>query len=259
MAGGVAFTLVLGPAANWASKGIQSVRSEAALAKALRVEVAALRQENELLRVENTALQRIAFRDPLTNAFTEAALREGPLAKRVADLLASGKEVYALKFDVDHLKAANELVGHISGGDVILRESAEHALMVAALRESDIVIRSSSAGDEFLVIFKADAEGAQGLAARLQELRLNSPARLNVVNTMRKRRLDGSIPERVVTEAFRNGQIPANGNIGTLSIGYTKYKPGETLEEFLTRADEALHHAKKIPGKGSVFAFDVGN
>ncbi len=260
MVGGTAFMLVLTPAANWAGKGIQTVRSQAALIKTLQTEVNALTVENEMLWTENANLQRLAFRDPLTGAFTEAAFREGPLAKKVADLLASGDDVYALKFDVDHLKAANELVGHITGGDEVLRESAEHALMVASLRQSDIVVRSSTAGDEFLVLFKSDEAGAQGLAERLQQLRINSPARQKLVTTMMRRSTDGSIPERVISEAFRgsNGQIPANGNIGTLSIGITKYKQGEGLESFLTRADEALHQAKKIPGKGSVFALDAG-
>jgi diguanylate cyclase (GGDEF)-like protein len=120
--------------------------------------------------------------------------------------------------DVDHFKAVNDTLGHLAG-DSILIQVAD--LLKGSLRKSDFPARYG--GDEFTVIAPdTNTEQSQKLAEKLRK--------------------------RVLAHDFNTGSIPV-----TISVGYTIYRPGETLDSFIRRADLALYDAKQAGRNCSCF------
>lgn len=118
-----------------------------------------------------------------------------------------------LMIDVDGFKRLNDQHGH-QLGDMALQEVA-HALSRTFLRRCDFVCRYG--GDEFAAIMRdctpdAALRQAERVCAAIRELRL---------------------PER------------ASGAQLSLSIGIARLRPGDTVEEWLSRADRALYRAKE--------------
>jgi diguanylate cyclase (GGDEF)-like protein len=119
-----------------------------------------------------------------------------------------------LLLDLDGLKQINDGFGH-GAGDSALKISAER--LQRAIRGSDQAVRLG--GDEFMVILpECKAEEVRHVLGRLEGL-----------------------------EIEHGGQkIPCR-----FSRGWTDYKPGETAQELLARADAALYADKrsvKLPG-----------
>ena len=115
--------------------------------------------------------------------------------------------------DLDHFKAVNDTHGH-AAGDAVLRAFA--ALAQAGLRDSDVFGRYG--GEEFMLIL-----GATPLAAVQPPL------------------------ERIRAELEqRDWAAVAGGLRVTVSIGVTAFHRGETLEQVLSRADDALYEAKRL-------------
>jgi diguanylate cyclase (GGDEF)-like protein len=96
-------------------------------------------------------------------------------------------------------------------GDEYLRGVAE--VIKKNVRAEDIPVRWG--GDEFLLILRADIEGAQKVA------------------------------ERILQE-IKKIRIKANGKevVGSVSIGIIKIEPDRELEELLLKVDQALYKAK---------------
>ncbi|HEU4629640.1 MAG TPA: GGDEF domain-containing protein [Gemmatimonadaceae bacterium] len=114
--------------------------------------------------------------------------------------------------DLDGFKRLNDAHGH-QAGDAALLQVAD-ALSRTFLRKCDFVSRYG--GDEFSVVMRdAPLTAARAHAERLREavaeIRLPGPARA--------------------------AQL-------TLSVGIAELSPGETLEEWVRRADRALYRAK---------------
>jgi diguanylate cyclase (GGDEF)-like protein len=115
--------------------------------------------------------------------------------------------------DLDHFKAVNDTHGH-AAGDTVLRAFA--ALAQAGLRDSDVFGRYG--GEEFMLIL-----GATPMAAVTPPL------------------------ERIRVElAQRDWVAVAEGLRVTVSIGVAAFRRGETLEQMLSRADDALYEAKRL-------------
>jgi diguanylate cyclase (GGDEF)-like protein len=116
--------------------------------------------------------------------------------------------------DLDHFKRVNDTYGHQTGDEVLV--AAVHA-MGTHMRAEDQLGRLG--GEEFLVLLPdTDADAATHMAERVRQEVAAAPTRVPV----------------------------------TVSIGLATWR-GETAEEFLNRADEALYAAKQT-GRNRVMA-----
>jgi len=177
----------------------------------------------------NESLHRLAITDELTGAYNRRYFFH--LTDQILARAKGGDHrVTMLLYDIDNFKRYNDLFGH-AVGDEILRETA--ALIKRIVRTPDIVARIG--GDEFAVLFW-DAQGPR------------SP--------------DSHPPESalVLAERFRGAvaghQFPSLGPeaVGSLTIsgGLALFgRDGNTAEELLAKADEALIAVKKS-GKNAI-------
>jgi diguanylate cyclase len=157
-------------------------------------------------------VQQLASHDELTRTLNRRALMARLEEQRSrAERFHEAFSVALL--DLDHFKAVNDTHGH-AAGDAVLRAFA--ALAQAGLRDSDVFGRYG--GEEFMLIL-----GATPLSAVQPPL------------------------ERIRTElAGREWSAVADGLRVTVSIGVAAYRRGETLEQLLSRADDALYEAKRL-------------
>ena len=158
------------------------------------------------LRASHRKLRYLADIDMLTRMPNRRYFYER--ARRA--LLEPGAPAAVMMFDVDHFKKINDLLGHASG-DEALRQVA--AAVREALRKPDLAGRLG--GDEFAVLLPATS-GADAMAVA--------------------RRIVGLLEHRQV--APRVARV-------SLSFGIVQSQPGETIEETLRRADQALYEAKR--------------
>jgi diguanylate cyclase (GGDEF)-like protein len=118
-------------------------------------------------------------------------------------------------FDIDDFKKANDTFGH-NAGDQVLRRIAE--VVSSSIRDNDIFARWG--GEEFVVLFESvDLELAVKLAERLRKAVETYPF---------------DKPEKV-----------------TISIGAVEYRKGESMSDFIDRADQKMYEAKRA-GKNQV-------
>lgn len=169
--------------------------------------VGSLRLENLLLRKRSRRSQRYALTDPLTHLFNR---RMGLLAleREVAACDRTGRSLAVLMADLDHFKQLNDSHGHLRG-DQALRATAE--VLRATMRKGDTVCRFG--GEEFVMVLPdTTAEEAALVAARL-------------FTAVQRRGEEAGLPI-------------------TISIGLTTWRPGDTVEAILHRADHALYASK---------------
>lgn len=133
------------------------------------------------------------------------------LAKSVNE---STSHLCLLIIDIDHFKKFNDKHGHIVG-DEVLKFVAKNIRKV--VRGNDFVARIG--GEEFGIILpKTPLLGAVTVAENVR----SSIARLKLEKKGQTERLETI----------------------TVSIGVAQHRPGETLEDFINRADQALYFAK---------------
>lgn len=127
-----------------------------------------------------------------------------------AKAISAGLALIAI--DLDHFKPLNDTLGH-AAGDFALREVGR--ILREGVRKTDLPVRVG--GDEFLVLLADTTEA--GARTRAEVLR----------------------------EAI--GSFPHPGNEKglriTTTMGGTLYRSGESVQDFMHRADEALYAAKR--------------
>ena len=122
-----------------------------------------------------------------------------------------------LLFDIDNFKKVNDRYGHTVGDQVLVGISNT---VSANIRDEDLFARWG--GEEFVIIFgDTGIEKAAELAERL----------------------------RIAVEA----NPCSEAGVVTISIGIAEYRQGETITDFVNRADEKMYEAKKA-GKNRVMA-----
>ena len=184
----------------------QRMASEHARASQLEAQVRAL--EGELRKLSD---------EVCTDALTQVANRRGLMqvfatesARRERDGVAAPLAVGLI--DIDNFKKLNDTLGHAAGDKALQLLSAA---VRDRLRPVDHLARFG--GEEFVVLLPATALAeAQQALTRLQ------------------RSLSASLFMHDEREVFV-----------TFSAGVTEWRPGETVEAALERADEALYEAKR--------------
>ena len=169
-----------------------------------------LRTQKTELTVALARIQDLATRDELTGLVNRRHMAE-VLQLEHQRCVRSGHVFCIAVIDLDHFKQVNDNHGHPVGDDV-LRCFAGTAL--GAIRVSDVLARWG--GEEFLMLMS----DTRGPLARLCVERLRERA-----------------------EALR---INANGQAlqVTMSAGVTEHRAGESMEDTIERADQAVYAAK---------------
>lgn len=183
-----------------------------------REELAAARQKVETYEARVHALERelrqvstLVQKDPLTFALNRRGLEEA-FAIETARASRYAAPLGFVLLDLDDFKKLNDSLGHVAGDRALVHFAS---LMQATARPTDFIARLG--GEEFALLLPAtDLDAAAAAAERLQR-------------ELAKRgfQFDG----RPWTLAF--------------SAGATQWRPGESLEEMIHRADRALYEAKR--------------
>ncbi|QOY85336.1 GGDEF domain-containing protein [Paludibaculum fermentans] len=132
---------------------------------------------------------------------------------RLAELIDSGTPLCLLMLDFNRFKLINDIHGHLAG-DELLRAFA--ARLRNHLRQDDIAARWG--GDEFVIALPCAITDAMARTRLLQQ------------------NLSGEYSIRLSGKSLRI-QL-------TVSIGIAEYRPGETVNQLMTRADESLYTHK---------------
>ena len=176
-----------------------------------------LTQRVDQLQQEVERVTRNAERDFLTKSFNrqyimDALIREKARADR------TGRSFSVAIFDLDRFKSLNDEHGHLVG-DRVLAAFAQRARR--ALRSMDAInptrfrrALGRLGGEEFIAVLPGtEVGGALRCAERVRDSIAREPV---------------------------DGQLSI-----TVSAGVAEYRRGETVAEFLTRADQALYAAKR--------------
>lgn len=163
---------------------------------------------------------KMAYTDPLTQTNNRASFDDS--VKREMSLAVRGnKSLSVLFLDIDYFKSINDQYGHACG-DVTLTAVAKW--IKENLRSSDMVFRFG--GEEFVVLLSdTDIDGAKLLAERIRT----------------------SIEQH--TLAYDMNAIKV-----TASLGVSSLCNEDTLESFISRADDAMYQAKRGGRNQVVFA-----
>jgi two-component system cell cycle response regulator len=160
-------------------------------------------------------LEELAYSDELTQLYNRRFLAR-QLAASIRSATRHERAVSVVLVDIDRFKAVNDEHGH-EKGDIVLARVATRLGHV--LRAEDFAGRWG--GEEFLVLLPdVDEAGAEATAERLRE----------------------SV-----------GSRPVAGLCVTVSAGCATWRPGESPDDILRRADGALYAAKRA-GRDSVQA-----
>jgi diguanylate cyclase (GGDEF)-like protein len=150
---------------------------------------------------------KLAILDPLTGLYNRRS-GEQRLAEEVSRCKRHGLALTIMMLDLNRLKDVNDTCGHAAGDELIKYFAGR---ISKAIRGSDVAVRLG--GDEFLLLLpECKPEEVSHVLGRLSDLKMV---------------LEG----REVSITF--------------SAGSTDYKPGESPEEFLKRADQALYANKR--------------
>jgi diguanylate cyclase len=170
----------------------------------------ALTQRVEELETELRRLSNEVHTDQLTQVANRRGLIQAFGIEQAKAERESTRVALAL-LDIDNFKKLNDSLGH-HAGDIALKSLAERTQ--ASLRPGDMVARYG--GEEFVLMLpNTPLDEAQQVLVRLQ---------------------------RSLSSALFNHE--GKDVFVTFSAGVTLYRPGETLEAALDRADVALYEAK---------------
>ena len=159
-------------------------------------------------RSQRQVLERLATHDPLTNAGNRRALEEEMLAA-IASKDRNSMGYALIIFDLDHFKQVNDRFGH-GVGDRVLADCAE--LVRQHTRVVDGLFRFG--GEEFVLLMPGLSMGDVFAVA-----------------------------EKLRQKLSRELVTPAGPGI-TASFGAAVLEPGESADDWLQRADNALYRAK---------------
>lgn len=196
------------------TKLVQETEAMAQRNSTLESQMGKVSGELSELRENLERVQREAFTDGLTGIanrkYFDKRLREA-----ARDAVARGTPLALLMADIDHFKRFNDSFGH-QIGDKVLKLVA--VTLSESLKGRDTPTRYG--GEEFAVILPETLLKDGAIVAE------------QIRTTLQKRRLVGK------------DSRDSYGAV-TLSFGVAQYRAGESLGDFIGRADAALYHAKR--------------
>jgi len=194
------------------TRSFSTIYSQEEMTARLAAAMADTQRALQQVQLSNQRLERLAATDPLTGAGNRRHFIEH-IGAEIARAKRSGAPLSLLSLDLDHFKDINDSRGH-SVGDEVLREFVRKCL--EAIRPYDSVARVG--GEEFMVLMPgATLDTACTVAERLRSA------------------IEGS--------AFQVGSHPSIGV--TISVGVSEFgRDGDTLDAFLSVADQRLYRAK---------------
>ncbi len=166
--------------------------------------------EREVLRrstdIELAIWRRRAVLDALTGLHNRASLADSARRMAAFDEQLRVAQMAAVMVDIDHFKAINDTYGHLAGDRVL--QHVAHAI-TESVRPSDLIYRYG--GEEFLILLAhVDLAMARQAAERIR-------ARI---------------------------AVPLESFAISVSVGVAIRAPGESHEDLIERADQALYLAK---------------
>ena len=174
-------------------------------------------QMQSLAKVESLASEvyKLAALDQLTGLYNRRS-GEQRLAQEISRAQRHGRPLTVLLMDLDGLKQVNDRFGH-AAGDTVLKGFADR--LQRAIRGSDLAVRLG--GDEFMALLpECRSEEVRHVLGRLEGMEFEFDS------------------EKLCLQYSR---------------GWTDYAAGETPQELLKRADQALYENKRA-GKRNVVA-----
>ncbi|WP_136513459.1 sensor domain-containing diguanylate cyclase [Geomonas edaphica] len=158
-------------------------------------------------------LRELSIRDPLTGLLNRRHMEES-LLREISRATRTKQPLSVLMMDVDHFKHFNDTYGH-EAGDHVLKEFGH--LLQKQVRESDIACRFG--GEEFtLILPEADCDTASDIGNRIRSAVMDL---------------------QLVVGRQPLGRVTISGGIAVFP------EDGDTIQQLLARADEALYDAKK--------------
>jgi diguanylate cyclase (GGDEF)-like protein len=175
-----------------------------------RERLAALQREVQRLEAALEAVRGQADYDVLTGVF-----HRGVFDEKLRSVLREGVPFSIAMIDVDNFKTINDSLGH-AVGDRVLTIIGNNLLRVS--RSTDVPARYG--GDEFAFI--AGGFNAEQTAQRLA----------------------GAVARRHIRMELEEGERVISVLLST-SVGVAAYRPGDTYDSLMHRADQAMISAKK--------------
>lgn len=172
----------------------------------------ALKKRNEHLAILTAKNEQLAVTDDLTGLYNRRHLMR--ILRRQKSLSDRGDYCFSIGFiDLDHFKQVNDTYGHGSGDKALIAVARAINL---SLRDVDYVARIG--GEEFVVVLsQTDYAEALRIAERLRA------------------DLEGLVIE--LAEGYPDLSL-------TTSVGIATYKPEESINTLIQRADKAVYAAK---------------
>lgn len=185
-------------------------------------------QEVQTLRQQLIEARAETMRDELTELGNRKAfnIRLDELTEELAE---QPEQLHLILMDIDHFKTFNDRYGHLVG-DSVLRYFAN--LMRKQQKPENTLCRYG--GEEFAIIMSpTDFEQAKASAEKLRQ-------------------------SLKVAKLKRRGTTEVLPEI-TASFGIAQYRQGESIENFVQRADDMLYRAKQQGRDQVVTEFDSPN
>lgn len=174
----------------------------------LEQEIAERKRVEEALRESELRYRELSIRDELTGLFNARCFFDLAEAE-IRRTTRYGHPLSLIFIDLDDFKKFNDAHGHLAGDKVL---AALGRVLASSIRDTDAAFRYG--GEEFVILLPE----TPGREAMLQADR--------------------------VREAFRQIAFSPAQARQTLSVGVAQFRPGETLRDFIHRADQAMYRAK---------------